>query len=58
MAAAGQVDARRPGKFTPTPDGIAFHFDSYEAGSYAQGAPTVFVPRAQMVGCVRYLPEE
>jgi hypothetical protein len=58
MSAADQVDARNPGKFTPTPEGIAFHFDSYEAGSYAQGAPTVFVPRAQMGGCVKYLPAE
>lgn len=56
MSAADQVDARNPGKFTPTPDGIAFHFDSYEAGSYAQGAPTVFVPKAQMNGCARALP--
>jgi hypothetical protein len=50
------LDARGAAKFTPTPDGIAFHYDAYEAGSYAQGAPTVFVPRAAMAGCVKYLP--
>jgi len=50
------LDARRAVKFTPTPNGIAFHYDPYEAGPYAQGEPTVFVTRAQMSGCVRYLP--
>lgn len=49
-------DPWRGVKFTPAPDGIAFHFDSYEAGSYAQGAPTVFVPREEMARCVAHLP--
>ena len=41
-----------------TAGGIAFHYDSYEAGPYAEGAPTVFVPREAMAACVRYLPDE
>lgn len=49
-------DPWRGAKFTPTPDGIAFHYNSYEAGSYAQGAPTVFVPRAEMGACIQHLP--
>lgn len=49
-------DAWGGAKFTPTPDGIAFHYDSYEAGSYAQGAPTVFVPREEMTACLQHLP--
>jgi hypothetical protein len=52
------LDARREVKFTPTPDGVAFHYDSYEAGPYAQGAPTVFVPRAELGTCVKHLPAE
>lgn len=44
-------------KFTPTASGIAFHFDPYEVGPYMQGAPSVFVTRAQLGSCVRYLPE-
>jgi hypothetical protein len=51
------LDARGAVKFTPAPGGIAFHYDAYEAGSYAQGAPTVFVPRAAMGACVKYLPD-
>jgi hypothetical protein len=58
MAWADKVDGHRTGKLTPTAAGIAFHFDSYEAGPYAQGAPTVFVPKAEMGGCVRYLPAD
>ncbi|MDQ2822367.1 MAG: RsiV family protein [Pseudomonadota bacterium] len=54
--AAADVNLLRGRKFTPTPDGIAFHFDSYEAGSYAQGAPNVFVPRGEMTACVQHLP--
>jgi Protein of unknown function (DUF3298) len=54
---AGPV-AQRADRFTPTPDGIAFHYDSYEVGPYAEGAPTVFVPREKMAGCVRYLPDD
>lgn len=49
-------DPWRGAKFTPTPDGIAFYYNSYEAGSYAQGAPTVFVPREEMAACSQHLP--
>lgn len=51
------LDARTA-RFTPTPGGIAFHYDPYEAGPYAEGAPTVFVPREAMTACLRYLPDE
>jgi hypothetical protein len=43
-------------KFTPTASGIAFHFDPYEVGPYAQGAPSAFVTRAQLGNCLRQLP--
>jgi hypothetical protein len=43
-------------KFTPTASGIAFHFDPYEVGSYAEGAPSVFLTRAQIGSCLRSLP--
>jgi hypothetical protein len=43
-------------KFTPTASGIAFSFDPYEVGSYAQGAPSVFLTRAQLGPCVKNLP--
>jgi hypothetical protein len=43
-------------KFTPTASGIAFHFDPYEVGSYAEGAPSVFLTRAQLGSCLRNLP--
>jgi hypothetical protein len=45
-------------KFTPTASGIAFHFDPYEVGSYAQGAPSIFLTRAQLGACVRELPAD
>jgi hypothetical protein len=44
-------------KFTPTASGIAFRFDPYEVGPYSQGAPSVFVTRAQIGTCLRYLPQ-
>jgi hypothetical protein len=43
-------------RFTPTASGIAFHFDPYEVGPYAQGAPSVFLTRAQLGSCLRNLP--
>jgi hypothetical protein len=52
------LDARRAVRFTPTPAGIAFHYDSYEAGPYAEGAPTVFVAREALGNCVKSLPAE
>jgi hypothetical protein len=36
--------------------GIAFSFDPYEVGPYAQGAPSVFLTRAQLGSCLRSLP--
>jgi len=43
-------------KFTPTASGVAFNFDPYEVGTYAEGAPSVFVTRAQLGSCLRNLP--
>jgi hypothetical protein len=43
-------------KFTPTASGIAFSFDPYEVGPYVQGAPSVFLTRAQLGSCLRSLP--
>lgn len=43
-------------KFTPTASGIAFHFDPYEVGPYSEGAPSVFLTRAQLGQCLRSLP--
>jgi hypothetical protein len=55
-AHSGALKARQEPKFTPTPTGILFSFDPYEVGPYAEGAPSVFVPRAEMGTCVKYLP--
>jgi hypothetical protein len=43
-------------KFTPTPNGIVFHFNMYEVGSYMQGSPSVFLTYAQLAPCLRSLP--
>jgi len=43
-------------KFMPTASGIEFSFDPYEVGPYAQGAPAVFLTRAQLGSCLRSLP--
>jgi hypothetical protein len=43
-------------KFTPTASGIAFHFDPYEVAPYMNGAPSVFLTRAQLGTCLRHLP--
>jgi hypothetical protein len=58
QADRGALDGRDAAPFTPTSDGIAFHFNLYELGGYAYGTPTVFVPRAQMGTCVKYLPAD
>lgn len=58
QAERGALDGREAAPFTPTSDGIAFHFNLYELGGYAYGAPTVFVPRGQMGACVKYLPAD
>ncbi|TFW32226.1 RsiV family protein [Massilia horti] len=58
QADKGTLDGRDAAPFTPTSNGIAFHFNLYELGGYAYGAPTVFVPRAQMGACVKYLPAD
>lgn len=52
----GALDELREPKFTPTASGIVFHWDPYEVGSYAQGAPSVFLTRAELGNCVRNLP--
>jgi hypothetical protein len=54
----GGLDERDAAAFTPTSNGIAFHFNLYEVGGYAHGTPTVFVPRAQIGACVKYLPAD
>jgi hypothetical protein len=43
-------------KFMPAASGIAFSFDPYEVGPYAQGSPSVFLTRAQLGSCLRSLP--
>lgn len=43
-------------KFIPTPAGIEFHWDPYEVGSYVQGAPSVFLDRAELGDCAGNLP--
>lgn len=43
-------------KFMPSASGIAFSFDPYEVGAYAQGSPSVFLTRAQLGSCLRSLP--
>jgi len=49
------ADLQEP-KFLPTSSGIAFHWDPYEVGSYAQGAPSVFLTREELGQCVSKLP--
>ncbi len=43
-------------KFLALPDGIEFHFDPYDVGSYVEGSPSVFVTRSELGRCVRNLP--
>jgi len=52
----GALSMRNEPKFKPTPVGISFEFDPYEVGSYAEGAPSVFLTRAQLGGCTKELP--
>ncbi len=42
--------------FLPTPTGIRFDFHHYEAGSYAEGAPSVFLTRENLGQCLKHLP--
>lgn len=53
LQAVGQAPSA---DFTPTANGIAFHFDPYQVGPYLAGAPSVFVTRAQIGNCLRRLP--
>lgn len=53
----GALNDKRDPKFIATPKGIEFHWDPYEVGSYAQGAPSVFLTRPELGGCVKALPE-
>lgn len=50
------LDDRYSPKFLALPNGLEFHFDPYEVGGYAQGSPSVFLPRAELGACVRNLP--
>lgn len=52
----GTLDDLREPEFSPTPEGIVFHWNPYEVGSYAQGAPRVFLTRAELGDCARNLP--
>lgn len=52
------LDDRFSPKFLALPNGLEFHFDPYEVGSYAQGGPSVFLPRAELGACVRNLPAD
>lgn len=56
FAEQGKLNERYEPKFSPLPDGIAFHWDPYEVGSYAQGAPGVFLTRGELGKCARNLP--
>ena len=47
-AERGALDKRSAPKFLALPDGLEFHFDPYEVGSYARGMPSVFLPRDQL----------
>lgn len=49
------ADLQEP-KFAPTSSGIVFYWDPYEVGSYAQGAPSVFLTQAELGQCVSNLP--
>lgn len=52
----GALSERYDPKFLALPDGLEVHFDPYEVGSYAQGSPSVFLPRAELGQCLRNLP--
>jgi len=52
----GALDYLAEPKFIPTPAGIEFHWDPYQVGSYAQGAPSVFLTRAELGDCAGSLP--
>jgi len=52
----GALNMRNEPKFKPTPVGISFEFDPYEVGSYAEGAPSIFLTRAQLGNCIKELP--
>ena len=54
----GALDMLQEPKFVPTPAGIEFHWDPYQVGSYAQGAPSVFLTRAELGDCAHNLPRE
>lgn len=55
-AEQGVLDVFKEPKFVPTPAGIEFHYDPYEVGSFAQGAPSVFLTRAELGNCASNLP--
>lgn len=38
------------------PTGIVFNFDPYEVGTYAEGAPSVFIDKAKIGKCLKQLP--
>jgi hypothetical protein len=52
----GTLDNRPEPRFLALPNGLEFHFDPYEVGAYANGMPSVFVPAAELKGCVKRLP--
>lgn len=52
----GALSERYDPKFLALPDGLEVHFDPYEVGNYAQGSPSVFLPRAELGQCLGNLP--
>ena len=52
----GALDERSDPRFLALPDGLEFHFDPYQVGTYAQGMPSVFLTRAGLGQCLKNLP--
>lgn len=52
----GALSAKWKPAFTATPKGIAFHYNVYHVGSYAEGPTSVFVPLKRDDPCVSFLP--
>lgn len=52
----GVVKDWKPLRFLASPQGLQFDYDPYEVGSYAEGAPSVFIARRELGACLRGLP--
>lgn len=53
----GALDDLREPKFIPVAQGIEFHWDPYQVGSFAQGMPSVFLAREELGDCALALPQ-